>query len=453
MGRSTRHPKDDPSPVQSDDIVRFFQRLKGVYYGWWMAGVAAFVMCLGSVPLFQGMAVWNPVLRGHFGWSRSQLALAFSLTRVEGSIMGPIAGYIIDKIGPRSMVFVGLSVMGGGFLIFSQVRELWHLYVAFIVMSAGAGMGAWLPMMTVLNSWFIRRRSMAMACAMEGYSLGGIALLPALAWAIDPDEIGRFGWRMTAAGIGVFALLAAFPISRLIRNRPEDYGLQPDGAVEPATVTDAKENRSSSSKEEMDYRWQDAVHSRTFWLMSIGQACSSIVVVTMMVHVGLLLDDEGFSIQTIGWVVAVYTGTAAVFTPIGGYIGDRMTIRNVIFAFSVVQSIAIIVLLQADGSYLMVFLFAALLGMGHGGRFPLTTAIRGVYFGRRAFASITGMSMIPMNISWLLAPYITGKMHDIQGSYNDAFYGIAAISLIGSCLFLLLGNPKAVSSSSRPTPL
>ena len=130
MGRSTRHPKDDPSPVQSDDIVRFFQRLKGVYYGWWMAGVAAFVMCLGSVPLFQGMAVWNPVLRGHFGWSRSQLALAFSLTRVEGSIMGPIAGYIIDKIGPRSMVFVGLSVMGGGFLIFSQVRELWHLYVA-----------------------------------------------------------------------------------------------------------------------------------------------------------------------------------------------------------------------------------------------------------------------------------------------------------------------------------
>ena len=184
-----------------------------------MAGVAAFVMCLGSVPLFQGMAVWNPVLRGHFGWSRSQLALAFSLTRVEGSIMGPIAGYIIDKIGPRSMVFVGLSVMGGGFLIFSQVRELWHLYVAFIVMSAGAGMGAWLPMMTVLNSWFIRRRSMAMACAMEGYSLGGIALLPALAWAIDPDEIGRFGWRMTAAGIGVFALLAAFPISRSLSEK------------------------------------------------------------------------------------------------------------------------------------------------------------------------------------------------------------------------------------------
>ena len=411
-------------------------------------------MCLGSVPLFQGMSVWNPVLRGEFLWSRAQLSLAFSLTRVEGSIMGPVAGYLIDNLGARRMVFVGLSIMGGGFLIFSQVQELWHLYVAFVVMSAGAGMGAWLPMMTVLNSWFIRRRSMAMAWAMEGYSVGGIILLPALAWAIDPDEIGRFGWRYTAAGIGVFALLAALPVSLLIRNRPEDYGLQPDGdTAEVAVAAVTTESQKSPADEEPDYTWQDAMRSRTFWLMSIGQSLSSVVVVTIMVHIGLLLDDEGFSIQTVGWVVAIYTATAAVFTPIGGYIGDRMTIRRVIFVFSVVQSLAIIVLLQGPGSYFMVFLFAVLLGVGHGGRFPLTTAMRGVYFGRKAFASITGMSMIPMNITWLLAPYFAGKMRDITGTYDEAFYTVAGLSLLGSFLFLLLGDPKAVSPSSRPAPV
>ena len=123
----------------------------------------------------------------------------------------------------------------------------------------------------------------------------------------------------------------------------------------------------------------------------MGHACSSIVIVTITVHLGPMLDDRGFSLQTVGWVVGAYTGVAAIFTLIGGYVGDRLPIRLALFGFSAVQSGAVLVLMLAD-SQPMVYLFAVLMGIGFGGRNPLTTAIRGVYFGRKAFASITGIS-------------------------------------------------------------
>ena len=88
--------------------------MRGVYYGWWLVGVAALVMALGTVPLFQGMTVWFPVLETRFAWSRAQLSWAFSLTRVEGSITGPIGGYLIERLGPRRMVLIGMPILGGG---------------------------------------------------------------------------------------------------------------------------------------------------------------------------------------------------------------------------------------------------------------------------------------------------------------------------------------------------
>ena len=432
------------------ELVNPLRRVKGVFYGWWLVGLSAIVMALGSSLLFQGMAVWNPVLKGYFGWSAWQLSVAWSLTRVEGSITGPAGGYLIDKLGPRRMVLIGLLILGGGFLLFSQVQNLWQFYLAFLVMSIGVGLGTWLPMMTVVNNWFLRRRAMAMAVAMEGFAVGGIALVPALAWAIgaiDPDQPDRFGWRATAAGIGVFILILALPISRLVRSRPEDYGQQPDG--QPAALSTATATETwSPNAEEPDYTWQEAIRTHAFWLISMGHACSSIVIATIMVHLGLMLGDRDFSLQMIGWVVSTYTAVSAVFIIVGGYVGDRVPIRLALFMFSALQSVALIVILLAN-SALMAFLFAVLLGIGFGGRSPLTSVIRGVYFGRRAFASITGWSMVPMNVLLLAAPVFAGIMVDLTGSYAVPFITVAVVCLAGSCLFLLLGEPKSVSTSPQ----
>jgi MFS family permease len=419
-----------------------------VFYGWWLSGVAALVMVLGTVPFFQGMPAWNVALENHFHWSRGQLALAFSLSRVEGSIMGPVAGYLIDKLGPRRMVLVGLLILGAGFLLFSQVRQLWQFYLAFVVMSMGVGLGTWLPMMTALNNWFVRRRSIAMAIAMNGFYIGGVVLVPALAWAIDPGQPDRIGWRATAAAIGLVIIVLAFPISRLVRNRPEDYGSLPDGRPATPRVAGATSPGRLSPGQELEYTWQQALRTRAFWLITMGHACSSIVIVTVTVHLGLMLSDRGFSLPLVGWVVAVYTAVGGVFTMVGGYVGDRVPPKAALFGFSALQSAAIIVLLLAH-SMPMALLFAVLLGIGVGGRTPLTTAIRGVYFGRRAFASITGVSMVPMNVLLLLAPWFAGYMFDTTGTYTIPFIVVAVVSGLGSGFFLLLG-PPATPAERRP---
>ena len=417
-----------------------------LFYGWTLVGVAAFIMVIGTVPLFQGMTAWFVVLEGHFGWTRTQLSIAFSLSRVEGSIMGPISGYLIDKLGSRRMVLIGLIVAGGGFVIMSRMTNIWHFYVAFIVMSAGVGLGTWMPMMTVLNNWFTRHKSKAMALAMEGFLIGGMVLVPLLAFAIDPDVPGRPGWRMTSLGIGLFLITAAFPVSLLIRNAPEPYGQHPDG--DPAPRPRPSATATGAAEEEQDYTWQEAVRTKTFWLITMGHACSSIVIVTITVHLGPMLDDRGFSLQTIGWVVGAYTGVAAVFTLIGGYVGDRLPIRLALFGFSAVQSAAVWVLMVAETAP-MAFLFSVLMGIGFGGRNPLTTSIRGVYFGRKAFASITGMSMIPMNVMLLIAPLFAGIMFDATQSYFIPMAAVAIVSLGGSALFLFLGSPQAAAESRR----
>ena len=163
------------------------RRIRGVFYGWWLSGIAAFVMILGIAPLFHGMPAWNVVLDRKFEWSRAQLSLAFSLARMENTVMGPVGGFLVDRLGPRRMVLVGLLILGVGFLLFSQVHNLWQFYLAFVLMSMGMGLGTFLPMMTALNNWFIQRRSTAMAVAFNGLFIGAVILVPALTWAIDPD--------------------------------------------------------------------------------------------------------------------------------------------------------------------------------------------------------------------------------------------------------------------------
>ena len=101
----------------------------------------------------------------------------------------------MERLGSRWMVFIGLALLGGGFLIFSRIDQLWQLYGIFFLMSLGAALGTWLPMMTMLNHWFVKHKTKAMGLAMEGSAVGGIVLVPLIAWAIggvDSDQPDRF---------------------------------------------------------------------------------------------------------------------------------------------------------------------------------------------------------------------------------------------------------------------
>ena len=415
-----------------------------MFYGWFMAALGALIIALGSAPVFYGLPVWNPVVRNAFGWSATQMSGAYAITQVQEGFLGPVAGFLTEKLGARRMVLIGMVVLGLGFVLFSRIQEVWQLYAAFCIMSLGSSLGTWLPVMTVMNQWFERNKSRAMSLAMEGFALGGIIAPLLLAWAIggaDPTESERYGWRTTAMFVGILCLLLAVPLSRLVRNRPEEMGLHPDGdAVPVAKELQVDPGVGPAGNEAEGYTWQEAIKTRTFWFMSIGHAASATAIVTVFVHLGLALDERGFSLDAIGRVIAVYTAVSAVFVLLGGYAGDRLPIRLTAFGFSVLQSASLVVLALAHSTW-MLMLFAVMMGVGSGARMPVGFSVRGVYFGRKAYAAITSISLVPMSVLLFAAPVFAGFMRDAIGRYDVPFLAVAGFSFFGSCLFLLMGTP------------
>ena len=475
--------------------ARVRRRLRGVFYGWWLVPISGIVHMTTSVPLFHAMGLWFVALESAFGWNRTQLSLAFAFTRIEGGILGPIEGYLVDKLGIRRMVLMGLSILGVGFLLFSQVRDTKDIpivqdlpfellpafmqvvvpammfYLVYMVMALGQGFSGWLTMNTMLNNWFTRHKAKAMGYSSALGRLGALVLIPAIAWAVDPDQ-DNFGWSMTALLLGVVTLVMVIPVSRLIRNRPEDYGLLPDGdkpAEAPAgSPTNASTDAPSSIRSgrpaakrappsDGDFSLRDALRTPTFWLISFGQGFTSMVLIAMMAHLAPMLYDQGVSVPMAGWVVSTYTAMSMIFQVVGGYVGDMISKRFAYFVFTSIQASAVVVLVFVPeisaflGVPLLVtvFSFAILFGIGFGGRNPISTSIRGEYFGRSSFGKIMGMSQVPMNIMLLGAPIYPAIMLGIQGSYDFAFLSLAALNFIGGAMFLLAKKPVKPGARGR----
>ena len=416
------------------------QGRQGVFYGWWLVIITGLVMVIATVPLFHAMAVWAVALEVHFGWTRAKLGLALTLTRVESGLIGPLEGYLVDRVGTRRMVLIGLFVLGGAWIFFSRVENLWMFYVAYVLMAVGQGLGSWIPLMTMLNKWFSRRRSSAIGWANVVSRFGALLLVPAIAWAVA-DAPGRIGWQTTALILGIGIALLALPLASFIRNDPKDHGELPDGETPRPVASGAS---TSSAPRQQDMTATEALRTPAFWLIAFGHGFTSMVILAIMTHLGLLMVDKGFSGQDAGWVVSVYTGVAMVFQLVGGYSGDRMSKRVALAFFTTIQAGGVLVLVVAD-TLPMFYLFGILFGAGFGGRNPLTVAIRADYFGTGSFGKILGFSTVPMNLLLLIASPFAGWMFDRYGNYDMAFLILAGLNVLGALLFLSASRPRPAS--------
>jgi len=404
----------------------------GVFYGWWLVGVAAFLLTLMSLTVFQGLGTILVALERQFGWSRTALSGAFSLARVEGAILGPVEGLLVDRVGTRKMVFIGYILMGLGFLWLGQVETLWAFYASFMLITLGSGLGGWLAIIAMVNNWFTRQRTFAMASAMSGIHFGGL-LVPLLALGIEAFEFSG-----AATIIGIFLLIVVGPAAKAIRNHPEDMGLQPDGDSENSSESVLTED------EEPDFTAAQALRTPAFWILTVMQVASSVAIVTLALHLVPKLTDMGMTLSGAGTVVLTYTIVALPSQFLSGYFADRLPKTLMIAIFLAIQGIALTIIAFAD-TILLAYIFALLYGIGFGGRNPLTTAIRGEYFGRKAFATIMGISQFPMNIGMIGAPLFAGYMFDTTNSYVIPFSVFAILTFFGAFLMLFVKKPRKLT--------
>ncbi len=426
-------------------------------------------MALTSVPVFHANAVWVVAIQSTFPeWSRFQLSLALTMTRVEGGLFGVLEGYLADRFGARRMVMIGLLALSAAFVFFAFTQTFWWFLAAFILLSMGQGLGGWVPLMTLMNHWFVRRRGTAMGLVMVGMGIGAMTIVPAIAWAIDPEAgrlnwigsfswdavtpEGRLGWRNTGLLVAVVVFVCALILPRFIYSRPEDRGLSPDGDSASSSRASGGQAAVSAADEEVGFTVRQALRTQAFWFISFGHGLGSMIILAIMSQLGLLMKDLGYGVQTTAWVVTVYTAVSIVFQLFGGYIGDRVPKNVALFAFTGLQAGAVVILVLAP-SLEMIFLFAVLFGAGFGGRTPLTTAIRGEYFGRASFGKILGVSTLPMNAMLLIAGPMAGFMRDKLGDYDLAFLSLAGLNAIGALMFLISRRPRLPSAQPVSAPV
>jgi OFA family oxalate/formate antiporter-like MFS transporter len=386
-------------------------------------------------PTFQGMGVFFVALEREFHWSRAILSGAFSLSRAEGALLGPVEGILTDRLGPRRMILIGFTILGAGFIGLSFINNVVGFYVAFLVIYTGAGLGGFVPMVAAVNNWFVRRRSLAMAIGITGISFAGL-IVPVIAWIVT-----NLGWRLGSLGIGVAIWALAFPIVGLLKNKPEEYGLLPDGDIPDTALMES--NAPIHEKEqsrEINFTVGQALRTSAFWAITLAHLSGSVASTTLAIHLVPALTDAGMSLGLAAVVVATYQVIGLVFQLIGGLLGDRLPKEYLIALFTIIQGAGVMVLATVSGPG-SVLLFAVLFGIGFGGRVPIIIALRSEYFGRKAFASIFGASLLPMNIGMMVAPLATGYFFDVQGNYMIPFVGLAILNFIGAALILLARKP------------
>ena len=405
-----------------------------MFYGWWIVITSAILLTLMSLTVFQGLGTVLVSLERQYGWSRTALSGAFSLARVEGAILGPIEGVLVDRVGTRRMVLIGFILMGLGFVWLSQVDTLWEFYAAFMTISLGSGLGGWLAIVAMVNNWFEKRRSFAMSIAMSGIHLGGL-LVPIFALSIENYEFSA-----TTIGVGIILLIVVGPATWIIRSKPEDMGLAPDGV---SVVEESREllGTSDPSEGESDFTVMQALKTPAFWILTVTQISSSVSIVTLALHLVPKLTDMGMTLSSAGTVVLVYTVVALPAQSIAGYLAERLPKILMISFFLFLQGAGIALIALFD-NVIMAYLFAFLYGIGFGGRTPLITAIRGDYFGRKAFATIMGVSQFPMNLAMIVAPLFAGYMFDTTGTYIVPFMTFSVLCIFGSALILFVRKPK-----------
>ena len=423
----------------------------GVFYGWWLVGLVIVIMTLEDLTVFQALGVFLVALERQFAWSRTVISGAFSLARAEGAALGPIEGYLIDRFGARRMIMIGYTTLGIGFLLLSGlpdawlppgipriwplsgVEKVWQFYFAFIVITLGSGLGGWLALITLVNSWFIRRRSFAMAAASSGMHLAGF-MIPLIAWGVDSH-----GFRWTTFGIGLFLLATVTPVTKLIRNSPEEYGLRPDN--DPPSAPATRPGATRPSGVEPDFTAREALRTPAFWILTIVHLSSSVSIVTLALHLVPKLTDIGLSLTSASLVIPTYSLVGLVSQFVGGYLGDRVSKPRLLFVFLLLQATSVMVIAVAQ-NVLMAYIFAVLFGIGLGGRVPLLVAIRGDYFGRRAFGTIMGWSQLLNNLFMIGAPLFAGYMFDTTGDYFIPFTTFAVLNALGSVLVLFARKPE-----------
>jgi len=416
--------------------------MTSVFYGWWIVLACSAIMTYNGGILFYGFTAFFTPLIEEFGWSRAATSLAFGLYRLEGGLIAPITGYFLDRIGPKKMMMASVAVVGLGFVFLSRINSLAGFYAVFLFISFGTSLGFVNVGNYAVANWFVKKRGMALGLFSSGMSLCGF-LVPVLAWVIT-----TWGWRAAAVVAGVGMWIIGAPLALAIRDRPEPYGLFPDGEKPEGESQVHAEEVSVSGPSlggEREFTFRQAVRTRSFWLYSLALSVPYMSTAGLFVHQMPFLLKIGIPVETAALVVSGTVLLSGLGRLGAGWMSDRYSKRHLMAIIMLCQFIGIMFFANVRELWHVVP-FMLIFGLGYGGMTPLRTAIQCEYFGTLEFGTIQGVLYAIWSMGTVLGPVMAGLFFDLTGDYRMVFmiFGAATVAAIP---LILASRPPALKKS------
>jgi MFS family permease len=412
------------------------------YYGWVIVGVVFVTMALGVSARTAFSLLFPPIL-DEFGWERGVTAGAFSFGFLVSAALTPAMGRLMDRAGPRLIMELGIASMGAGLLLAPLASQPWHIYATLgVLVGAGSVCLGYTGQALFLPSWFIRRRGLAMSIAFAGVGVGSIVLLPWL-----QSLIQHAGWRAACWTMGIVVLVLLAPINLLLRRRPQDLGLLPDGEAAPsaATPTARRSNIVDPHWAAIDWTLRRAVATRRFWWIALGYFGALFAWYAVQVHQTKYLVEIGFPATEAAWALG-FVSLAGIPGQIAlGHLSDRIG-REIVWAIGClgfVLTFAALLALRADPSLaLLVLLILAQGALGYGVTSVLGAIPMEIFEGPH-YGGIFGTLMLAAITGGAAGPWLTGALHDWTGSYTIAFWIAGGFSVV-SALAIWRAAPRTV---------
>ncbi len=428
-------------------------RPSGIFYGWWIVLASMSVLVIGSGFYWQGFGVFFLSLQEEFSTNRAALSGAIALSQLEGGMLGPLGGYLVDRYGPRRMITIGAITMGIGFLLMSQVTSLLMFYIVFLgVISVGMSVGIRVPALVAPANWFVKKRGLAIGISLTGSGLGGL-FIPILGLLIV-----NYGWRTTAVAAGIAIWVLAIPLALIMRTRPEDHGLLPDGERpserQPTPAASGSADASSAVQApvdhmEGDYTLRSALRLPVFWFLAVAFGLRQFAVGAISLHVVPFMVDTGRSLEVASTILAATTLTSVVGRLGFGWLADRFPPRYIMAVSMVMVGIGALILSNVTDGWTLLVLYIIVYAIGWGGGAVTMNATRGAYFGRRAFGTISGTMDFFQMFGLVLGPIFAGFVFDITGNYTIAFTSFAVSAAASGVLMVFLRPPRRAPSTPQ----
>ena len=408
-------------------------RFIGIYPGWWVIGACCFLALFPGAIFSYGFPVFYIPIREDLMLTDTQVSLIFALSRGEAGVGGPIVGWMVDKFDSRPIVLVFGLMAGVGLLLLSGVESYWIFVLVYVgIVSVGNNSGFGQTFLAVTNRWFVRRRAIGMTLVITCYTAGGAMLVPVLSRGVE-----AIGWREVMLYTGIFVCVVVIPFALLIRRSPESAGID---LAEVGEAVEQSSGTSSAQSTGQDFTVREALRTPTYWAILFASAFRISVTSAILVHAIPIMVWKGTSEQTGADLMALLFFVSIPARLLIGFSGQRLPGQGVLGIGMAVGTVSLLALVLVPGVWI-IYPFAVGLAILEGAA-VLNWVLLGNLFGRRSFATLTGIISVFYSAGMMLSPLFLGWMVDRTGGYSESLLVLTGLYAASAVLFAVARRPR-----------